>query len=222
MDVTSHPPARWPSDAACGVALGVAAAVFAALLAAVVAGGTLVELDHRVAAWFARHAEPPLTAAMLVVTNLNSTVAVGVYAALIGLYEAWRRNWRRVALLVACVGGGLALNDFVKHLVQRARPVFDAPHLTLQTYSFPSGHAAGSMLLYGLLLVGWIRWIAKPGARTAAAIALVALVGIVGLSRIYLGVHYLSDVLAGYAEGAAWLALCVMVANHVRPESVPA
>ena len=222
MDVAPHPPARWPSHAACGVALGLAAAVFAALLAAVLSGGALVALDQRVATWFERHADPALTAAMLVVTQLNSTVAVGVYAALIGLFEAWRRDWRRVALLVGGVGGGLALNDAVKHLVQRARPAFDAPHLTLQTYSFPSGHAAGSMLLYGLLLVGWVRWIARPGTRTAAAMALIALVGLVGLSRVCLGVHYLSDVLAGYAEGVAWLALCVMVANHVWPDPVEA
>ena len=222
MDATARPPARWPSNAACLVALVAAAAVFAALVAAVFAGSALPELDRRVAVWFGRHADPALTAAMLVVTYLNSTVAVGAYAALVGVFEAWRRNWRRVALLVVGVGGGLALNDFVKHLLQRARPVFDAPHLTLQTYSFPSGHAAGSMLLYGLLLVGWIRWMTRPGARAAAAFALIALVAVVGFSRVYLGVHYLSDVLAGYAEGVAWLALCLMLANHVRPESAAA
>lgn len=222
LHASAHRSTVGPSNAACLLALALAGTVFAALVAAVLDGGAWVEFDHRVAIWFGRHADPTLTDAMLLVTHLNSTVAVGVYAALLGAFEAWRRHWRRVALLVLCVGGGLALNDFAKHVMQRARPVFDAPHLTLQTYSFPSGHAAGSTLLYGLLLVGWFTLTPRPWFRAAGTVAVIALVGLVALSRVYLGVHFVSDVLAGCAEGVAWLALCLLAVNAWWPEPAAA
>ena len=97
----------------------------------------------------------------------------------------------------------------VKLAFQRARPAFDDPLLTLATYSFPSGHVAGSTIFYGLRRRLGVR--ADRGARAGAlprcsarrvAIALVA------FSRMYLGVHYLSDVAAAFAEGVAWLAIC--------------
>lgn len=106
-------------------------------------------------------------------------------------------------------GRGMLLNALMKLAFHRARPLFDDPLLTLTSYSFPSGHVEASTIFYGLGVV-WVfgqtralHW--RVLAVTAAALAIV----LVALSRMYLGVHYLSDVSAAFAEGVAWVALCL-------------
>lgn len=195
---------------AAGALLFVAAScLFATIAAAVAAGGRVTALDDDVATWLHRHATPASTLFMTAMTDLNSTFAVSCYAAAVALHQAWHRHWRRVVTVVVCVAGVLALNVAMKFAFQRARPVFDEPLLTLATYSFPSGHVAGSTVLYGLF-VAWAfgRTPRLPWRLLAVAGALVA-IGLVALSRLYLGVHYLSDVGAAFAEGVAWLALCL-------------
>ena len=181
---------------------------FGAIAANVVVSGRLTALDVDLAGWLHRHATTELTAFMRIVSDLNSTFAVASYAAAVALYQAARRHWRRVATLVACVGGVLALNVLLKTAFQRARPVFDDPLLTLATYSFPSGHVAGSTVLYGLFVV-WVfghtpQWHWRVLAIGGAFLVVV----LVALSRMVLGVHYLSDVVAAFAEGIGWLVLC--------------
>lgn len=104
LHASAHRSTVGPSNAACLLALAVAGTVFAALVAGVLDGGAWVEFDHRVAIWFGRHADSTLTDAMLLVTHLNSTVAVGVYAALlvpskpgVGTGAAWRCWWSALA-----------------------------------------------------------------------------------------------------------------------------
>jgi undecaprenyl-diphosphatase len=122
---------------------------------------------------------------------------------------AFKRQWRRLSLVVVAVGGGLALNVLMKLAFHRARPVFDDPLLTLSTYSFPSGHVAASTIFYGLL-VAWVFTRRRSAALRALAIAAaVVLIALVAFSRMVLGVHYLSDVCAAFAEGVAWLAICI-------------
>ena len=107
------------------------------------------------------------------------------------------------------MAGGLLLNVLMKLAFHRARPVFDDPLLTLSTYSFPSGHVAGSTILYGLVVV-WVFGHTRRRSRRLLAVAgAFAAIGLVAFSRMYLGVHYLSDVSAAFAEGVAWLALCL-------------
>ena len=146
---------------------------------------------------------------MFVVTDLHSTFAVAAYAIVIAIGFALRRQWRHLLAVLMCVGGGLALNVALKYTFQRARPVFDDPLLTLSTYSFPSGHVAGTTVFYGFL-VAWVHGRTKhPGWRLLSLFAFVSIVPLVAFSRLYLGVHYLSDVIAAFAEGVAWLAVCL-------------
>jgi len=140
---------------------------------------------------------------------VHSTVAISCYAIVAGIVLARQQRWRSVVTVIVTVAGGLVLNVLMKLAFQRQRPSFDDPLLTLDTYSFPSGHVAGSTLFYGLC-VAWV-YRRTPELRwrlAALAVATVALV-LVGLSRMVLGVHYLSDVVAAFAEGVAWLALCL-------------
>ena len=104
---------------------------------------------------------------------------------------------------------GMLLNVLMKYAFHRARPSFDDPLLALTTYSFPSGHVAGATLFYGVIAAMVISRTAAWRWRVMTVLAAITLVALVALTRVYLGVHYLSDVLAAFAEGVAWLALCL-------------
>jgi undecaprenyl-diphosphatase len=100
------------------------------------------------------------------------------------------------------------LNWLLKSIFERARPVHEHGVLTADGWSFPSGHASGSMLVYGLLGYLIIRHTPRVWHLPVALLS-VLLIVFVGFSRVLLQVHYLSDVLAGYSSAVAWGALCV-------------
>ena len=189
--------------------LVLAAALFGAIAEDVATSDRLTVLDVELAQSLHDRATPALTRWMLVVTNLHSTIAVSCYAAIAGIALAAGRRWRRLITVFVCIAGGLTLNVLMKLAFHRARPVLDHPLLTLSSYSFPSGHVAGSTLMYGLL-VAWVFTRTRSAAlRAAAVLAAAAAIALVAFTRMYLGVHYLSDVAAAFAEGVAWLALCL-------------
>ena len=185
------------------------ASLFGIVAEDVVSGDRITLLDVAIARWLRDWASPQVTAWMLVVTHLHSTTAIAVYSAVVGAFMARLRRWRSLATVVVCVGGGLALNVLLKHAFQRTRPLLDDPLLTLQTYSFPSGHVVGSTLFYGLGVVLVFRRTPRLQWRLLALSGAAAAIGLVAFTRLYLGVHYLSDVVAGFLEGVAWLALCL-------------
>jgi undecaprenyl-diphosphatase len=213
-----------------GAFLLVAAAwLFGAVAEDVVTSDRLTVVDATVAEWLHRHATPTLTKAMLVWTNLHSTIAVSAYTAVVALALAVERQWRRLVLVVVAVGGGLAVNVLMKLAFHRARPVFDEPLLTLASYSFPSGHVAASTIFYGLAVLWLFSRTRRPLWRALTlATAAIAIV-VVAFSRMYLGVHYLSDVVAAFAEGVAWLAICALALAafwreapaEARPKATP-
>ena len=193
-----------------GALLLIAAAwLFGAIAEDVATSDRLTLLDVEIARWLRGHATPALTRSMLVVTNLHSTVAVSGYAAVVGAVLVTRRRWRRLTTVFVCVAGGLTLNVLMKLAFHRARPVLDDPLLTLTSYSFPSGHVAGSTLIYGLLVAWIFARTRRPLWRVLVVFAAASAIALVAFSRMYLGVHYLSDVVAAFAEGLAWLALCL-------------
>lgn len=181
---------------------------------------TITLVDAQLALWFHSHATPWMTRFMLVVTNLHGTIAIVSYVVLMGLFLARKKDWYWLVTLLVTVPGGMLLNVSMKHIFQRARPVFDHPLLTLSTYSFPSGHTAATTMFYGVLAAYLISRLKPLRWRFAIITVTVAvmMVVLVGLSRMYLGVHYLSDVVAATAEGIAWLALCLSVATSWRKQ----
>jgi membrane-associated phospholipid phosphatase len=210
MEASRPPESRLALHLGLGaLVLVVAAWLFGSIAEDVVTSDRLTVLDTEVAQWLHRHATPALTRAMLIVTNLHSTIAIGCYTAVAALVLAFKRQWRRLSLVVVAVGGGLALNVLMKLAFHRARPVFDDPLLTLSTYSFPSGHVAASTIFYGLLVAWVFRRTRSAALRALAIAAAVVLIALVAFSRMVLGVHYLSDVCAAFAEGVAWLAICI-------------
>jgi undecaprenyl-diphosphatase len=200
-----------------GLALLLAAAwIFGAIAEDVVTGATITRVDVRLAHWFHDRATPGFTRAMLFVTHWNGLVGSSVMAALLALWF-WRRRahyWLVVCLIA--VPGGMLLNVALKHVFRRVRPAFDDPLLSLLTYSFPSGHTAAATVFYGLLACYLVRRVRAWGARALVVLGAAAMVTLVALSRMYLGVHYLSDVLAAAAEGAAWLAICITAVSTLH------
>jgi undecaprenyl-diphosphatase len=208
--VAASPRAALALRLAVGALLLIAAAwLFGAIAEDVVTSDRLTVLDVEVARWLRAHATPELTRWLLLVTDLHSTIAVSCYAAIVATALAWRREWRRLATVFVCVAGGLTLNVLMKLAFHRARPVLDDPLLTLASYSFPSGHVAGSTLMYGLIVAWAFTRTRRPLVRAAVVAAAAGAIVLVAFTRMYLGVHYLSDVVAAFAEGVAWLALCL-------------
>jgi undecaprenyl-diphosphatase len=166
--------------------------------------------DVSVSAWFYAHQQPVLTQFMLLITHWHSILGVSVMTAALSvrLYLRQQHHWLR--LLILSVVGGMLLNAGLKQVFQRPRPQFEDPLVTLASYSFPSGHTAATTLFYGFLVLLLLR---RPGQsalrRSAIVVGAVVMVLLVATSRVYLGAHYLSDVLAAMLEGVLWLALCV-------------
>jgi undecaprenyl-diphosphatase len=184
--------------------------LFGGIAEDVVNGDPLTVLDSWLAQWFNSHATPGLTHAMFLVSDLNDVLAICVLTALTAALLAWKRSWSWLLALAVAVPGGMLVNVLMKLAFHRARPSFEHPLLVLSSYSFPSGHVAGATLFYGFLVA---MAVLRPGAwrwKVAAALAATLVIALVALSRMYLGAHYLSDVLAAAAEGSAWLSLSVL------------
>lgn len=200
-----------------GVALIVAAAwLFGGIAEDVVNNEAITVLDVTLAHWFHAHASAGMTQFMLLISYLHGMIGVPIMTAALAawFYRTRQRYWLYTTL--AALPGGMLLNVLLKLVFHRARPSFDDPLLTLPTYSFPSGHTVNAALLYGLL-VCWL-WVHRRsfGARAMAVAGACVMVALVGISRMYLGVHYLSDVLAASAESGAWLAVCVTAMSTLR------
>jgi membrane-associated phospholipid phosphatase len=169
----------------------------------------LTVTDVQLSNWLHKHASPPLTNAMFVITSLGSTELASLIAVIFGIYLLWRRRPYWLAAAWLTVFGGMLLNRLLKFVFQRARPQFDDPILTLTSYSFPSGHTMTATVLYGFLAAFLVVRTKSWRQRVLVILAASLLIALVGFSRIYLGAHYLSDVLGALAEGLAWLALCL-------------
>ena len=100
------------------------------------------------------------------------------------------------------------MNILLKHLFHRQRPVLENPLVTLSSYGFPSGHTMGATLFYGAVAILVAHSVRTWRLRVLIFCIAVAVVVLIGISRIYLGAHYLTDVLGAIAVGLAWLAFC--------------
>lgn len=194
----------------------VSALIFGHIAEDVVNADAITVLDVRLSQWFHVRATPLLTQAVLLFTHVHSTVGILALSSLLALYWMRTKAWDWLLTLALTVPLGMLLNVLLKNIFQRARPVFDVPLLSLSSYSFPSGHAAAATLFYGLLAAWFIGRTTAWRWRAVIALAAALMVALVGLSRIYLGVHYLSDVLAAVAASGCWLAFSLTAVGTSR------
>lgn len=148
----------------------------------------------------------------MAITNFGGVEGVVAASILLALYLAAKKNYKGIILLVAGVGGAAAANAILKLLFHRDRPSL-WPHMVSEaSFSFPSGHAMASASLAAVIVM--IFW------HTRYRWWIVGLTGlymvIVGISRIYLGVHYPSDILAGWSAAIAWVVLVAYVMRRYR------
>ena len=159
-------------------------------------------LDSATGQLLQRFSSAPLTLAAQAISLMGSQVVLVATVLLLALF-AWQRRWTAALMLVLVIGGAQLLNDLFKEVFQRARPTPVSGFLDAQQFSFPSGHAMVSAAFY--FYVAYLTWELVHGWwRAALVIGLVVLVLLIGVSRVYLEVHYLSDVLAGYLAGFVW------------------
>lgn len=201
--------------------LAVALSLFAIVAIDLVHNGAITQADAQVSRWLSARTHPSVTQLMLALNYLHSNTGVGLMAVTAAAVLFLRRQVAWLPVLALSVGGGLLLNVLVKHIFQRARPVSSDALLVLHTYSFPSGHTAGATVWWGFFTV--LVFTHRPPLpwRAATLFAAIGLVCLTALSRVYLGVHYLSDVLAATAEGCAWLVLCFMTTPARRAHLGP-
>ncbi|HEX6938592.1 MAG TPA: phosphatase PAP2 family protein [Longimicrobiales bacterium] len=203
-----------------GLGLAVIAVWGFAELAGSVLEGETTSLDHRVLLWIDAHATPALDVVALEITALGSPVVVATLV-LVSSAFLWFTHRRVCAFLIwVATAGGLVLNVALKLAFERPRPrVFEWRAHYATAYSFPSGHAMASMIIY-VTLAYVIAELDPPAPMKRMAVVLAAaIIALVGLSRLYLGVHYPTDILAGYAIGFAWATLCAFnlrVAEYLR------
>lgn len=194
-------------------ALGIWA--FGALLDAVLDNQVLVRFDVAADAWIHAHVTPGGLNIFNWISRIGSPVSMtGI--AVIGAVMLWREGRRimLVAWIAAFAGGGI-LEYVLKLIVHRHRPTYGAAYVSAHSFSFPSGHAMMSMVGMAMLLyVLGLYWHPRRIWRVLSILGAIAVVVLVGVSRIYLGVHYPSDVLGGWAGGAAWVAVCVSAAAY--------
>ena len=172
---------------------------------------SLTTTDSALSSWLHTHNDPRLTRAMFAVTAMGSTAVVSSVAGLFGIYFISRRRFYWFAAITSSVFGGMLLNKLLKYAFHRPRPFFTDPLLTLTSYSFPSGHTMMATTLYAVLATFFLSRLKDVRARVLIVCAAVVMITLVGLSRIYLGAHYLTDVLGAMAEAIAWLALCLSI-----------
>lgn len=188
------------------------AAAFGLLLWGVLEHMGLTLADPAAATFVAVHRLAWLTPLMELVTWVGSSFFIIPVGIAVGGY-LWLRyhTWRPLVMMTAAFLGAAALYDIVKPAVGRARPP-----AALQVggpdagWAFPSGHATQTIAFYGMLAIVLIAWYA-PRHRLLFAIGAALVTIVVGASRLYLGVHWLTDVLGGYALGLTWLGLVVTI-----------
>jgi undecaprenyl-diphosphatase len=157
-----------------------------------------------------------LPSVMRDLTALGSATVLGLFVLGVAGALAARRQYHALALLLGATLGGELINMALKQLFERPRPDLAFRLTEVNSPSFPSGHAMDSAVIY-LTLAALLARLVKPLALKLYFLGLaVVLTVLVGLSRIYLGVHYPSDVLAGWTAGLAWALLCWAVASYLQ------
>ena len=173
------------------------------------------KVDQRLADWLHEHATPLWTDFFENVTWLGNVPVLAVVAVIAAVVLAYKRQIAELQLFALAAVGTEILTTGLKLGFQRERPFFPDPLATETSYSFPSGHSSVSLAVYGTLGYIAARHLSTRRAQIAILAAAATVVGLIGFSRLYLGVHFLSDVIAGFSVALAWIALCVVLL-HLR------
>jgi undecaprenyl-diphosphatase len=194
-------------------ALGVVG--FAALASHVRSGKTQA-FDDTVIRWMGDHHTQALDAAMLELTALGTGTVVMMIVAVAALFLVLTSHKYSAILLLASTAGGLLLNGLLKIGFNRPRPAIFLPEVHTVSSSFPSGHAMSAAIVYSTVAYLAARLHKRRWARWLVMTAALILIVLISISRLYLGVHYPSDVVAGVAIGLAWAGFCMATLEAIQ------
>lgn len=176
----------------------------------------LQDFDGVIHAWAVTKRTSSDTTFFLIMTTIGSPVGMMALAFIVAIVLAVKKRWRWIAYLAVTAGGGSLMNLELKHYFARARPDIAEMLRRASGYSFPSGHAMGSTVVLGALSYLAVRT-ATNWRWKAACLALAwTLIISISLSRVYLGVHWVSDVAAGILAGALWVTIATLCYEAVR------
>jgi membrane-associated phospholipid phosphatase len=194
----------------CGFAVLVAAAmVFADIAERLGDGASMSLLDEALSLSIGQHVSLATLRVFHVLTRLGDAWLLTLLALAVAMALWWRGRGALALGWLLALGGNALLIPLLKRIFERVRPVHDHGLVSEMGFSFPSGHTAGATVAYGMLAYVALRVL--PGRwHVPAVLAATAMAFTVGSSRVFLQVHFASDVLAGFAWGAAWLAVCVL------------
>jgi membrane-associated phospholipid phosphatase len=204
-----------------GVGFGIivaAALIFATLAEAVEAGKVLGRIDNVLSAAVGQSTPERARQAFAWLTHLGDPATLAMLGIVVAIILLAAGEYTLTAGWIVALAGNAVLNPVLKSIFERARPVHDQAAALVSGWSFPSGHSSGSVVAYGMLAYLAIRTLAAPW-HLPALLAATAVAFTTGCSRIFLQVHYATDVVAGFASGLAWLAICVgsiETATHYR------
>ena len=224
-----HLPGTWRTRRAGALAMTavITLSVFSWLALTTNNGTGLAPHDQSVTTWAADGRHPALTAIMQVFTALGSTAGLTILTSICAVLLFMRGHRVRALVLTATMVGSSLLTVVLKELFGRSRPSTDTllgP--SASTASFPSGHSFNTAVFAGLLAGMALMSTASILYRLLAIMAAVGATLMVGASRIYLGYHWMTDVLAGWSLGLAWLCLVTLallwLQGRRRPAQVPA
>lgn len=185
-------------------------------LTELLAANNIAWFDDAVSGYIHGLRSPTLTPLMIALTQLGDAIAYIVLMLCVVVYFYFRRkNWTLSIQIAIVLISTASINFIIKNIIGRERPAGE--HLVFVTaQSFPSGHSMSSIAFYGFFIYLAWRYLPKLWMKVSASIVLPLLVVSIGFSRVYLGVHYPSDVIAGFTGGLFWLAVCILLFSSFR------
>ena len=199
-----------------GLVVGIAASVVFAAFAHVVMTGVTQNFDENVLRWIQTHRSPAMNSVMLEVTTLGSGMVLIMMVCVASVFLWLTKHHWSVYILLMGVLGGQVMNRLLKGFFERPRPSVVEWVTEVSSKSFPSGHAMTAMITYGSVAYLVARLEPTRLLRRTTFIMAALFIIAIGVSRMYLGVHYPSDIIAGYLGGIAWLAFVATSLTAVR------
>jgi undecaprenyl-diphosphatase len=177
-------------------------------------------IDQGIATWFHDRLTPAFVSVLHAFTEFGSGKWIGIVLFALVLFFVWKRWWASLVMLIIAVPCGMLLNEWLKLAVHRDRPFVEGAFVDWSGCSFASGHTIGATLLYGQLLLFVLPSLQARHLRLLCIFSAASLVLLVGFTRIALGAHFLTDVLAAMFFGIIWLMLCTVLGKSVRRRTV--
>lgn len=181
-------------------------------------GDQLVRFDDVVMGYVHGYRSDQLTQVVTFITDLGD---VGAYVIIIPaiavlLYYRGHHRWKLSLQATIVLVSAFLLNVAIKHLISRPRPLEDLRLVIAHSYSFPSGHSMSAIAFYGFLIYLTYKYVLNLPLKIFLIVIQALLILSIGISRVYLGVHFPTDVVAGFIAGIVWLIICIAVFNFVN------